>query len=166
MRPGVDLKVYAVCISPTMVGVGGRSGCEVSGSRSSAVIGFPSGAHRSEVKADEAARAAADGADEARHGHKSRAWPRAGEWGSGARRYRRGAQLLTGGQILKGHHRERRTHPEEIVGACRAGGGRRRRFRQVLDRVSSCRGRDGRSRRDMAGGGRRAARRQGGWRDS
>jgi deoxyribose-phosphate aldolase len=59
-----DQRVYAVCVSPTSVVVAANRlrGSEV---RVATVIGFPSGAHRSEVKADEAARAAGDGADEA-----------------------------------------------------------------------------------------------------
>jgi deoxyribose-phosphate aldolase len=58
------LGVYAVCISPTMVTLAadllGGSTVKVA-----TVIGFPSGAHRREVKVDEAARACGDGADEA-----------------------------------------------------------------------------------------------------
>src|SRR5271154_1005640 len=60
----LTLDVYAVCISPTMVtpAVDRLSGSRV---KVAAVIGFPSGAHRTEVKIDEAARADNDGADEA-----------------------------------------------------------------------------------------------------
>jgi deoxyribose-phosphate aldolase len=51
----------AVCISPNMLPL---TGVVPAGVLVATVIGFPSGAHRAEVKADEAARAAAAGADE------------------------------------------------------------------------------------------------------
>jgi deoxyribose-phosphate aldolase len=60
----MDLGVHAVCISPTMVGHAAER-LRSSEVKVVAVIGFPSGAHRPEVKADEAARATAEGADEA-----------------------------------------------------------------------------------------------------
>ena len=41
----VDLKVYGVCISPTMVGVAAER-LRGSGVKVVAVIGFPSGTHR------------------------------------------------------------------------------------------------------------------------
>jgi deoxyribose-phosphate aldolase len=59
-----ELQVYAVCISPTMVDLAADR-LHDSQVKVAAVIGFPSGAHRSEVKAGEAARAAGDGIDEA-----------------------------------------------------------------------------------------------------
>jgi deoxyribose-phosphate aldolase len=62
-RQARDLQVCAVCISPTLVGVAARL-LEDCGARVATVIGFPSGAHRREVKVEEAARAAVDGADE------------------------------------------------------------------------------------------------------
>ncbi len=58
-----ELHVCAVCISPTMV-VAARRRLEAVPVKVATVIGFPSGAHHSEVKADEARRARADGADE------------------------------------------------------------------------------------------------------
>lgn len=51
--------VLAVCVSPTMLPLPDADGLVVA-----TVVGFPSGKHRSEIKAAEAARAAADGADE------------------------------------------------------------------------------------------------------
>jgi len=62
-REAVELQVAAVCVSPTLVaraaaGVGG------SGVAVAAVVGFPSGAHESAVKAAEAAGAVAAGAGE------------------------------------------------------------------------------------------------------
>jgi deoxyribose-phosphate aldolase len=58
----IDLGVFAVCVSPTMVPVAVRA---VDGRLPvAAVVGFPSGAHRAEVKAIEARLAVADGAAE------------------------------------------------------------------------------------------------------
>ena len=55
---GVALGVYSVCISPSFLPVDAR------GLKVATVCGFPSGKHRSEVKAAEAAQSVADGADE------------------------------------------------------------------------------------------------------
>jgi deoxyribose-phosphate aldolase len=57
---GVELGVYAVCVSPTMVPVA----VAVGGVRVAAVAGFPSGKHLPAVKAHEAAAAVAAGAVE------------------------------------------------------------------------------------------------------
>ncbi len=64
----VELGVGAVCVSPTMVATAVAA---VSTTRNGgppltvcSVVGFPSGAHRSEIKAAEAGRAQADGATE------------------------------------------------------------------------------------------------------
>ena len=56
----VELGVYAVCVSPSMVPAAVESG----GVRVAAVAGFPSGKHVSAVKAHEAAHAVASGASE------------------------------------------------------------------------------------------------------
>ncbi|WP_454084088.1 deoxyribose-phosphate aldolase [Georgenia sp. Marseille-Q6866] len=53
------LGVLAVCVSPSQLPLEDAEGLVVA-----TVCGFPSGAHHSEVKAAEAARAVADGADE------------------------------------------------------------------------------------------------------
>ncbi len=58
----VELGVYAVCVSPSMVAVAASSA--PAGLHIASVVGFPSGKHLSAIKADEAARAAAAGADE------------------------------------------------------------------------------------------------------
>lgn len=58
----VELGVYAVCVSPSMVAL--AASCEPKGPRIASVVGFPSGKHLSAIKADEAARAVAAGADE------------------------------------------------------------------------------------------------------
>jgi deoxyribose-phosphate aldolase len=58
----VRLGVHAVCVSPNLVDVAAR--CAPQGLAVASVCAFPSGAHRPEVKAFEAARAVRDGADE------------------------------------------------------------------------------------------------------
>lgn len=55
---GVRLGVYAVCVSPSFLPI------DAQGLKVATVVGFPSGKHRSSIKAAEAARAVADGADE------------------------------------------------------------------------------------------------------
>lgn len=69
-----ELGVYAICVSPNMLPVGGAWGSldpdadEVAVAESApklaTVVGFPSGKHHSNIKAVEAARAVTDGADE------------------------------------------------------------------------------------------------------
>ena len=60
MAEAADLGVYAVCVSPSMVEVAVAAGSV----RVATVAGFPSGKHVSAVKAQEAARAVASGANE------------------------------------------------------------------------------------------------------
>ena len=55
---GVRLGVFSVCVSPSMLPL------DAKGLKVATVCGFPSGKHHSEVKAAEAARSIADGADE------------------------------------------------------------------------------------------------------
>ncbi|GIG26048.1 deoxyribose-phosphate aldolase [Cellulomonas denverensis] len=55
---GAELGVYSVCISPSFLPVDAR------GLKVATVCGFPSGKHHSDIKAAEAARSVADGADE------------------------------------------------------------------------------------------------------
>ena len=57
-----SLGVFAVCVSPSLLPV--PSGVLKDSVAVAAVAGFPSGAHHAEVVADEAARAARDGATE------------------------------------------------------------------------------------------------------
>nr|WP_040633646.1 deoxyribose-phosphate aldolase [Mobilicoccus pelagius] len=54
-----ELGTYSICVSPNMLPVEVPEGVKVA-----TVCGFPSGAHKAEVKAAEAARAVQDGADE------------------------------------------------------------------------------------------------------
>jgi deoxyribose-phosphate aldolase len=58
-----EFGVCAVCVSPTMISLAAAELAD-SDVRVAAVVGFPSGAHRTEVKALEAERALADGAAE------------------------------------------------------------------------------------------------------
>ncbi|MDR1265982.1 MAG: deoxyribose-phosphate aldolase [Propionibacteriaceae bacterium] len=60
---GLELGVCAICCSPSRLPLT-RPGLKASGLKLAAVVGFPSGAHQSSVKAVEAAQAVADGADE------------------------------------------------------------------------------------------------------
>ena len=53
------LGTYSVCVSPNLLPLGDTGDVKVA-----TVCGFPSGAHHAEVKAAEAARSVADGADE------------------------------------------------------------------------------------------------------
>ncbi|MGP7960519.1 deoxyribose-phosphate aldolase [Sanguibacter sp. A247] len=55
---GVALGVFSVCVSPSMLPL------DAKGLKVATVVGFPSGKVKSEIKAAEAARAIADGADE------------------------------------------------------------------------------------------------------
>ncbi len=57
----VELGVFAVCISPSMLSA---AGARPAGLTLATVCGFPSGKHASEIKAAEAARAVDEGADE------------------------------------------------------------------------------------------------------
>lgn len=54
-----ELGTYSVCVSPSMLPIDAPAGLHVA-----CVCGFPSGAHKAEVKAAEAAQAVRDGADE------------------------------------------------------------------------------------------------------
>ncbi len=55
----VDLGVFSICVSPSMLPVSVPAGLAVA-----TVCGFPSGKHHSSIKAAEAARSIEDGADE------------------------------------------------------------------------------------------------------
>ncbi|MFD5869068.1 deoxyribose-phosphate aldolase [Corynebacterium sp. NPDC060344] len=54
-----ELNCFSVCVSPNQLPVSTPEGVAVA-----TVVGFPSGAHKPEIKAAEAARAVEDGADE------------------------------------------------------------------------------------------------------
>jgi deoxyribose-phosphate aldolase len=61
-QEAAELGVYAVCVSPSMVPAARRAGAF--GVAIATVVGFPSGKHLSEIKAQEAALAVAAGAEE------------------------------------------------------------------------------------------------------
>jgi deoxyribose-phosphate aldolase len=63
VEEAADLGVYAVCVSPSMVRAV-RMSAGALAVATAAVVGFPSGKHLSEIKAQEAALAVAAGADE------------------------------------------------------------------------------------------------------
>jgi deoxyribose-phosphate aldolase len=58
VEEGARLGVYSVCVSPSFLPL------DAKGLKIATVCGFPSGKHHSDVKAAEAARSVADGADE------------------------------------------------------------------------------------------------------
>ena len=60
---GIELGVFAVCVSPSMVGVA-HAALNGSSVKTASVVGFPSGAHLGAAVAAEAALAVASGADE------------------------------------------------------------------------------------------------------
>ncbi|EHB55939.1 Deoxyribose-phosphate aldolase [Mycolicibacterium rhodesiae JS60] len=65
VEEAVELGVFAVCVSPSMVSVAHRAaGARPEGIAIAAVAGFPSGKHLASVKAGEAAAAVGDGAAE------------------------------------------------------------------------------------------------------
>ncbi|ATE55883.1 deoxyribose-phosphate aldolase [Actinosynnema pretiosum] len=61
VQEGVELGAYSVCVSPNMLPLDLPEGASI---KVAAVCGFPSGKHASEIKALEASRAVAQGADE------------------------------------------------------------------------------------------------------
>ncbi|QUF08288.1 deoxyribose-phosphate aldolase [Actinosynnema pretiosum subsp. pretiosum] len=61
VQEGVELGAYSVCVSPNMLPLDLPEGASI---KVAAVCGFPSGKHASAIKALEASRAVAQGADE------------------------------------------------------------------------------------------------------
>ncbi|MGA2010363.1 MAG: deoxyribose-phosphate aldolase [Solirubrobacteraceae bacterium] len=110
------LGVHAVCVSPTMVGVAARRLCE-SPVNVVSVIGFPSGAHRTAVKAAEARRAVADGADEFDM-VMNLGLARAGDWGAVRDDIGAVREVLAAGQVLKVILETAVLTREEIIAAC------------------------------------------------
>jgi len=112
------LEVWAVCISPTMVALAAH---QLAGStvRVATVIGFPSGAHRREVKADEAAWAAGDGADEADM-VINLGLALAGEWAAVTAEIAAARAVLTDLKVLKVILETAVLTPAQIAEACRA----------------------------------------------
>jgi deoxyribose-phosphate aldolase len=113
-----SLNVWAVCVSPTMVALAAH---RVEGSRVkvATVIGFPAGAHRCEVKADEAVRAAGDGADEADM-VINLGLALAGDWGGVAAEIAAVRRALTDRLVLKVIIEAAVLSEAQIVAACDA----------------------------------------------
>lgn len=107
-----ELGVKRVCISPSLLPVDKR-GLEIV-----TVVGFPSGAHHAEVKAFEAARAVADGADEIDM-VVNLGLVRAGDWVAVEAEVR-AVREACAGHVLKVILETAALSDDEIVGACRA----------------------------------------------
>jgi deoxyribose-phosphate aldolase len=114
----VELGVFAVCVSPSMVGVA-RAALRGSTVKLASVVGFPSGAHDSSVVATEAAAAIAAGADEIDMViDLGRA--KAGQWGEVERRISAVRALVPEPALLKVIIESAALTDEEIVFACEA----------------------------------------------
>jgi deoxyribose-phosphate aldolase len=113
-----ELHVCAVCISPTMARLAIRQ-LRDSPVKVAAVIGFPSGAHRTEVKATEATQAAGDGVDEADM-VIDLGLALAGDWNGVGTDIGAVRDVLTGGQILKVILETALLSTAQIVAACQA----------------------------------------------
>lgn len=115
------LGVARVCISPSLLpGLPGVDGDPraLGGLEAVTVVGFPSGAHRAEVKAAEAARAAADGAHEIDM-VLDRGRVRTGDR-AGVEAEIRAVRAACPGRVLKVIIESAALSDEQIVGACRA----------------------------------------------
>lgn len=106
------LRVKRVCVSPSLLPVNDR-GLEIV-----TVVGFPSGAQHSDVKAAEAARAVADGAHEIDM-VMNRGPVHAREWDAVEAEVR-AVRDACPGRVLKVIIESAALSDEEIVGACRA----------------------------------------------
>jgi len=116
-REAQELGVWSVCVSPSLAGVAAGQLTD-SGVRVSAVVGFPAGAHRPEVKRTEAARAIADGADEL-DVVMSLGLAKAGEWDRVRTELASVRESVDGSVVLKVILESALLAPDEIVAACR-----------------------------------------------
>ncbi len=106
------LGVKRVCVSPSLLPVDKR-GLEIV-----TVVGFPSGVHKAEVKAFEAARAIADGADEVDM-VVNPGLVHAGDW-DGVEAEVRAVREASAGKILKVIIESASLTDDQIVGCCTA----------------------------------------------
>ncbi|MCL1922400.1 MAG: deoxyribose-phosphate aldolase [Propionibacteriaceae bacterium] len=109
---GVDLGVYSVCVSPSMLPIDAR------GLKVATVCGFPAGAHTSQMKAAEAAESVQRGADEIDM-VINLGWAKAGQWDlvhHDIEAVRTAVPALT---ILKVIIESAALSDEEIIEACR-----------------------------------------------
>jgi deoxyribose-phosphate aldolase len=109
-----DLGVFSVCISPSMLPVATPAGLAVA-----TVCGFPSGKHHSAIKAAEAARAIADGADEVDMVIDVGAAV-AGNFGAVAADIRAVRAAVPADRVLKVIIESAALTDDQIVGVCRA----------------------------------------------
>ncbi|MDN5962985.1 MAG: deoxyribose-phosphate aldolase [Actinomyces sp.] len=108
-----ELGTYSVCVSPSLLPVDAPEGLHVA-----CVCGFPSGAHKSEVKAAEAARAVADGAQEVDM-VINLGLAKQGDW-TGVEEDIRAVREACEGALLKVIIESAVLTDEEIVAACKA----------------------------------------------
>ena len=108
----VALGVKRVCVSPSLLPVDKR-GLEIV-----TVVGFPSGVHKAEVKAFEAAQAVRDGADEVDM-VVNPGLVHAGDW-TGVEAEIRAVREASVGKVLKVIIESASLTDEQIVGCCRA----------------------------------------------
>ncbi|WP_449281884.1 deoxyribose-phosphate aldolase [Leucobacter sp.] len=109
------LGVARVCVSPSLLPVAAHA---LGGLEAVTVVGFPSGSHRAEVKAAEAARAVADGAHEIDM-VLDRGLVRAGDR-AGVEAEIRAVRAACPGRVLKVIIESAALSDERIVEACRA----------------------------------------------
>jgi deoxyribose-phosphate aldolase len=112
-----DLRVAAVCVSPSRLPL--PDGLLDAGIGVAVVCGFPSGAHLSSVKADEAARAVDDGATEVDM-VIDLGLARAGRWGRIQDEVDEVREAIEGEAILKVIIESAALDRDGIVAACRA----------------------------------------------
>ena len=108
-----ELGTYSVCVSPSALPIEVPEGLHVA-----CVCGFPSGAHMPEVKAAEAARAVADGAEEVDM-VINLGLARQGDW-TGVEEDIRAVREACPGALLKVIIESAVLTDDEIVAACRA----------------------------------------------
>jgi deoxyribose-phosphate aldolase len=114
---GAELGVFSVCVSPTFVA---HAVAQAAGRLAVATVcGFPSGKHVSEVKAAEAARSVADGADEVDMVIDVGA-ATAGDFAAVEADIASVRAAVPAGKVLKVIIESAALSDDEIVGACRA----------------------------------------------
>jgi deoxyribose-phosphate aldolase len=119
-RDAVAWKVAAVCISPSWLPL--PTGVMSDGVRVCTVVGFPSGAHTSAMKAAEAAEAVRNGADEIDM-VVNLGLVRAGDWRgveADVRAVRNAIDLVASGRVLKVICESAALSDDELRNTCRA----------------------------------------------
>lgn len=111
-----ELAVFSICVSPSVLAAIGPVG---GGVATATVCGFPSGKHTAEVKAAEAARAVADGADEVDMVIDI-GLLRAGREDAVRAEVEAVRRAMPGDSLLKVIIESAALRPDEVVSACRA----------------------------------------------